>query len=147
MASSLESHLGYWMRTISNHVSLEFERKLATKDVTVAEWVVLRLLFDDVLSPREVAKRVGMTKGAVSKVVDRLDAKGFLRIESGIQDRRSLSIQLSESGRAIVPILAKFADQNDAEFFGHLLDKQRQELLEQLRDLAAHLNLSIIPTE
>jgi hypothetical protein len=40
--SSLESHLGYWLRYVSNHVSHAFALKLAALEVTAAEWVVLR---------------------------------------------------------------------------------------------------------
>ena len=38
----LESHLGYWLRRVSNHVSAEFARLLQARQVTVAEWVALR---------------------------------------------------------------------------------------------------------
>ena len=44
--SSLESHLGYWLRYVSNHVSHAFSLKLAARGVTVAEWVVLRELYE-----------------------------------------------------------------------------------------------------
>ena len=46
MTSDLETHLGYWLRFVSNHVSHAFSLKLQARDVTVAEWVVLRELFD-----------------------------------------------------------------------------------------------------
>ena len=36
-ASDLTSHLGYWLRHVSNHVSHAFARKLESRDVTVAE--------------------------------------------------------------------------------------------------------------
>ncbi len=38
----LTSHLGYWLRYVSNHASHAFARKLDGRDVTVAEWVVMR---------------------------------------------------------------------------------------------------------
>ena len=44
--SPLESHLGYWLRYVSNHVSHAFALKVAARGVTVAEWVVLRELYD-----------------------------------------------------------------------------------------------------
>jgi hypothetical protein len=40
-ASELTAHLGYWLRFVSNHVSLAFARKLESRGVTVADWVVL----------------------------------------------------------------------------------------------------------
>ena len=44
--SSLEDHLGYWLRLLSNEVSARFAGKLESYGVTVAQWVVLRILFD-----------------------------------------------------------------------------------------------------
>ncbi len=146
MISPLEAHIGYWMRSLSNHVSLSFERKLASRDMSVAEWVVLRILFDDDVSPSQLAKQVGMTKGAISKVIDRLEAKGLIKIEPGIQDRRSQTVGLSPEGRSLIPALAQLADQNDAEFFGHLPVERRRELLDLLRELSLHANLITIPT-
>ena len=43
--SDLTDHLGFWLRYVSNHVSHAFAVKLAGKDVTAAEWVVLRALY------------------------------------------------------------------------------------------------------
>ena len=40
--SSLQSHVGFWLRFVSNHVSHAFKLKVETRGVTVAEWVVLR---------------------------------------------------------------------------------------------------------
>ncbi|TBR26261.1 MAG: MarR family transcriptional regulator, partial [Reyranella sp.] len=76
MTSDLETHLGYWLRFVSNHVSHSFSLKLQARGVTVAEWVVLRDLFDgDHVPPSALADRLGMTRGAISKLADRLIAK------------------------------------------------------------------------
>lgn len=146
MISPLEAHIGYWMRNLSNHVSRSFERKLESHDMSVAEWVVLRILFDGHASPSHLAKQIGMTKGAISKIIDRLEAKGLVQIEPGTQDRRSQTVGLSQTGHSLVPSLAKLADQNDVEFFGHLDDGQRQSLLNLLRELSDHAHLTSIPT-
>src|SRR5208337_2712879 len=90
MVNTLEAHLGYWLRFVSNHVSHAFSLKLATREVTVAEWVVLRELYDrDAMAPSELATRLGMTRGAISKLADRLVAKSLLtRTSNDAGDRR-----------------------------------------------------------
>jgi hypothetical protein len=45
-APKLESHLGYWLRRVSNAVSGSFSRALGEKQTSVAEWVLLRELHD-----------------------------------------------------------------------------------------------------
>ena len=76
--SSLESHLGYWIRYVSNHVSHAFALKLAAVRVTVAEWVVLRELYEAESAPSALAERLGMTRGAISKLADRLIDKALI---------------------------------------------------------------------
>src|SRR5690349_1400157 len=128
-ASPLEAHLGYWLRFVSNQVSQSFERKLSALDVSVGEWVVLRELFDgEALVPSELAGKIGMTRGAVSKIMDRLEAKSLITRSANQKDRRFQAVTLSAKGRALVPRLAALADRNDWEFFGHLKAAERQQL-------------------
>ena len=86
-ASLLTSHMGYWLRYVSNHVSHAFARKLEGHDVTVAEWVVLRELFDgENIAPSRLAEKLGLTRGAISKLADRLIDKGLVaRLRTGVE--------------------------------------------------------------
>lgn len=62
--SDLKKHVGFWLRFVSNHVSNAFARKLLASGVTVAEWAVMREMFDDEeTSPDLLAERIGMTRG------------------------------------------------------------------------------------
>lgn len=127
--STLDAHLGYWLRIVSNAVSQSFARKVEAEGVTVAEWVFLRVLYDaGSIAPSELSERMGMTKGAISKLADRLAEKSLIERKSHPQDRRSHALALNKEGRALVPRLAKLADQNDAEFFDALAADERHRL-------------------
>lgn len=146
--SPLEAHLGYWLRVVSNHVSHAFKAKVEAQGVTVAEWVILRALFDQPPArPSEVAERVGLTRGAVSKLVDRLVAKRLMTCEADEHDRRAQRLALSASGRRLVPRLAALADQNDAEAFSALGPSERVALLSTLQKLAHQHDLRAAPLE
>lgn len=146
--SELETHLGYWLRAVSNHVSQAFKTKVEAHGVTVAEWVVLRALFDaDGIKPSELATKLGLTRGAISKLVDRLVAKDLVSVQSDVRDRRAQLVTLKTSGRRIVPKLAALADDNDAQAFGHLEPEQRASLLATLRLLAERLGLRGAPID
>ena len=147
--SSLEDHLGYWMRFVSNHVSHAFALKLEARGVTVAEWVVLRRLFDeaDGVNPSRLAEQAGLSRGAVSKLVDRLAAKGLVDVSEGPDDRRFQTLRLTAAGRRRVPALAALADQNDAEFFGHLDAARRDALAAALKDVVARRGLRAVPVD
>lgn len=134
--SALEDHLGYWLRFVSNHVSHAFRRKVEAAGVTVSEWVVLRRLHGPgPTTPGALIQSLGMSKGAVSKLLDRLAERGLLTRAASEVDRRQQFVALTARGRALVPRLARLADDNDHEFFGHLPAAQRTALLHILQDL------------
>jgi len=144
--SELTAHLGYWLRQVSNHVSQAFARKLEAQDVTVAEWVVLRELHDaDAIAPSQLAERLGMTRGAITKLADRLIVKQLLARSADSRDARAQKLALTARGRKLVPKLAQLADHNDAEFFGHLTQAEHQFMERVLRDLVDRHRLHVVP--
>jgi DNA-binding MarR family transcriptional regulator len=140
--SALDAHLGYWLRVVSNHVSKAFRTEVEQHGVTVAEWVVLRALFDtDDVMPSALATTLGQTRGTISKLVDRLVAKDLVSVRRDPRDGRAQRIALRAAGRRLVPALAALADRNDDTAFGHLTEHQRASLLETVRGIAGHLGL------
>ena len=101
-----ESHLGYWLRFVSNHVSHAFSLKLQARGVTAAEWVVLRALFGVGRAPSELADHLGMTRGAISNFSDRLIAKALVTRRANAGDRRFQSLTLPVTGASTAPKLA-----------------------------------------
>jgi len=146
--SELRDHLGFWLRAVSNHVSHTFARKLLASRVTVAEWVILREMFHrDGTAPSDLATLTGLTRGAVSKLVDRLIAKDLLGRTYADDDRRYQSLALTAAGNKLVPKLAAIADENDKAFFDTLSKKERAKLRATLTKLVEAHNLTTVPIE
>jgi DNA-binding MarR family transcriptional regulator len=144
--SKLEDHMGFWMRFVSNAVSAEFSASMAASGVSVTEWVAVRTLYDaESASHAGLAAALGMTKGAVSKVVSRLQDKGLVTREPHPDSKRAQTLGLTEAGRALVPQLALCADQNDERFFGHLSPAQRKQLLALLKEMTRIHQLKEVP--
>jgi DNA-binding MarR family transcriptional regulator len=75
---------------VSNAISQEFARKVSGEDVTVAEWSFMRTLYDsEAMPPSILAEKMGMTKGAISKLAERLVAKGLVAREESQEDKRA----------------------------------------------------------
>jgi DNA-binding MarR family transcriptional regulator len=146
--SDLQDHLGYWLRYVSNQVSQAFARKVLARDVTVAEWVMLRVLFQhEALAPSALAERLGMTRGAISKLSDRLVSKALVTRTADERDRRYQELAITATGRALVPELAALADQNDAEFFGHLTAADRAAMTRIMQDIIRRHGVRALPVE
>jgi len=109
---------------------------------------VLRALFDgDGVKPRDLAAKIGLTRGAISKLVDRLVAKDLVSVRDDDRDGRAQLITLKASGRGLVPKLAALADENDAKAFGHLDHDQRAFLLATLKGIVEHPRLRPAPVD
>ena len=144
----LDSHLSYWLRLVSNHVSQSFARRVEAAGVTVAEWVLLRALYDaEALQPSALAQTLGLTRGAISKLADRLQQKSLVERRDELSDARAHTLRLTRAGRALVPQLAALADANEAEFFGVLSPAERKTLDAALRQLARHHRLRRSPID
>jgi DNA-binding MarR family transcriptional regulator len=108
---------------------------LAAEDVTVAEWVLMRSLHGKApMTPSSLAERMGLTRGAITKLAERLVAKGLVGRRAHEEDKRAHYLFLTEEGAARVPHLAVLADQNDAAFFG-VLEAQHLTALDRLLKL------------
>lgn len=148
VVSNLTDHTGYWMRMVSNAVSQEFARKVEEEAVTVAEWSFMRALFNEEgMAPTALADRMGMTRGAISKLADRLVAKGLVLRNGSGTDKRGQLLSLTPEGRAKVPLLARLADANDAEYFGVLTGEERDALDRILRGLVERRGLTVTPVD
>src|SRR5262249_23532360 len=108
----------------------------------------LRVLYDaDGLAPSAVAEHLGMTKGAISKLADRLLKKTLIQREANRDDLRAHRLALTPAGRALVPRLARVADVNDASFFGALSPDERRGLERLLRKIAGAHALTNVPID
>lgn len=88
--AELETHLGYWLRRVSNAVSGEFGRSLRARGTSVAEWVLLRQLYErESATPGEMAETLSMTRAgrrvlpALAGIADENDTRFFACLDAG----------------------------------------------------------------
>lgn len=146
--SALEAHLGYWLRRVSNHVSGAFAKALQERQVSVAEWVALSQINErPEIRPAGLAEATGMTRGAVSKVLDKLEDKKWITRKALPADNRSHVLFLTQQGHRALPELKTIADRNDRRFFDCLNAKEKAALGLLLRKLTASNDIRDVPVE
>lgn len=144
--STLETHIGYWARLVSNQVSQTFAQRLEGYGVTVAEWVILRHLYETRdTQARTLTENTGLTKGAISKLIARLENKKLLARRADTSDQRSEKINLTLKGSELVPELARTADRNDVQFFSCLTAQENKTLADLLKKVAAANKITVTP--
>lgn len=88
-----------------------------------------------------------MTRGAISKIVDKLLAKGWIKSRVNPKDNRGQLLSLTPVGRRNLPGLAEIADQNDEQFFACLDAGERSTLRRLPCKLAEHHQIRDVPVE
>ena len=115
--NELQDYYAYWLHRLSGAVLQKFERALAQREVTHAQWYVLITVFrKDANTPQSIAKFLEIDIGSVSRVIDRLVSKGLLVKAPHEEDRRSVFLELTRDGEETISALASIADVQDSEW-------------------------------
>ena len=77
-----------------------------------------------------------MTRGAVSKILDKLSQKKWIKRSAAAEDKRVQLLSLTAAGMQVIPRLARVADENDHRFFDCLTPQERSDLLRLLEKLS-----------
>jgi len=129
----LPVQLGHWLRCVSSQLAQALGRDIQELGVTVSEWDVLRELYEGERRPSVLAEKLGLTRGAMSKLTQKLVANLMITQQATAPDRRGRMLALTDGGRAIVPLLASIADRTDEAFFGGLDPHTRTALVRAMR--------------
>jgi DNA-binding MarR family transcriptional regulator len=79
---------------------------------------VFRVLRDVQPTPSELAGRLGVSKQAVGKVLNEMEARGFVARRSDPRDRRARRVILTAHGRAASDAAIRFSDEIEADLRG-----------------------------
>jgi DNA-binding MarR family transcriptional regulator len=101
-------HFGAWRAICTSHSALaaRMQQALAGADLPPLSWY--ELLFAVKRSPTgkprmsELAEWLTLSRGGITKLVDRLEEAGYLRRVSSKEDRRSLKAELTPAGQRML---------------------------------------------
>ncbi|HLZ78118.1 MAG TPA: MarR family transcriptional regulator [Sphingomonas sp.] len=94
---------GRLMRRIDKLMASFVESRFDTHDVSFQQWVALKVIRDGVArSAGELARELGNTTGATTRLIDVLEARGLLERDRGSADRRVVQLVLTEEGEASI---------------------------------------------
>ena len=96
--------LGYLVGHTRKAMLEELDRELAALDLTTPQYVVISALARSPgASASEFCKGMLYDPGAMTRLLDRLEQKGFVRRARLPGDRRRVTLDLTAEGRAIYP--------------------------------------------
>jgi DNA-binding MarR family transcriptional regulator len=102
------SHLETWRAVVTSHAAVteRVQKALAAADLPPLSWFELLWAVKRSSNGRprmsELAERLTLSRGGITKLVDRLQDAGYLKRVPCTEDRRSLEAELTSAGERMV---------------------------------------------
>lgn len=119
-----------------------FADLFASEGVTFQQYNVLRILRgagDEGLPTLEVGDRMIERTPGVTRIVDRLEKKGWVCRDRGVEDRRRVWCRITQEGLALLDRLDDPVDATDEAIFSSLDDGELDELIRLLDVLRSRM--------
>lgn len=114
---------------------------LAAKGISQGRFTVLMLLTqpgrdlgcaEQVANPGELAERAGVTRATMTGLIDTLVKDGFVRREPAPNDRRMMSVSLTEAGQRLMAQILPGYFRRVARMMKHLSQSERRTMVQLL---------------
>jgi DNA-binding MarR family transcriptional regulator len=133
------SSLGLLFRQLRDGMWAQMERELVKSghDLTFSQFVTLKKLAGGIASVTDLARAAELNPGAMTRLLDRLAAKGLVERVADPGDRRALHIHLTDAGFAIWREIDQCGQRVHDRAFGAMNESERSQLLrllERVRD-------------
>ncbi|MDI5977150.1 MarR family winged helix-turn-helix transcriptional regulator [Amycolatopsis magusensis] len=138
ISALLSYRLSRTSSAMSRSAALRYKREF---DVSLGEWRAIALIAaDPTLTLNRLARRAGLDKAQMSRVVSRLTERGLVNRTAG--SGRSSQLALTEEGTRVYRGLITAANERDADFLA-ILSGEEAAILHRALDKLAELALTV----
>lgn len=136
-----EENVGLLMRRIIHSLLNRVDRRLEMHGLTHAQWAPLYVISRHPgITLAELSRELRIDPGAMTRTLDRLEAKGLCRRERSTQDRRVVHLKLTPDGEtASAPVPGVMCESLNAYLAGFSREEW-QDLLGMLRRMLANVD-------
>ncbi len=97
-----DDNVGYLIKVVYHSMTRMLDQEMAPLDLTAVQWKPIAMIFlGRADTPAELARLNNIDTGAMTRALDRLEAKGLLKRERCLEDRRVVKVALTELGETI----------------------------------------------
>lgn len=129
----LEDSSSHWILRLAQAVESLHNWYLGTYKLTRSQLWTLLAIRQGANQPAQIAKTLGVAPATVTRLVDQLVRKGYVRRSRGGGDRRALFVELTEKAQAELPTLQSASHRADLLLTTGLRPEQRALLHETAR--------------
>ena len=114
------------------------QRRLAEADfdVTIDQWLVLNSIAEKPdISQLEIAEKVFKDAASVTRIIELLIKKNYLKRDAHQKDRRRFTLQITKEGKAMIKSVSKIVEQNRAIALNGLTEKDLNHMRQTLNTI------------
>jgi DNA-binding MarR family transcriptional regulator len=98
------AQFGYLVSQIRNALFAALDKEMLPLDLTASQYVVvIGAMLNRARTVNEFCQMAGIEPGPMSRLLDRLEAKGIVRRVRDLEDRRQVNVTLTDKGAALYP--------------------------------------------
>ena len=144
MKEIFEENIGLLIHDVARLLRVLYDRQMSSIGLTRSQWWLLTyLFFKDGINQSELAILMDMEKAPLSRLLDRMEKKGWVIRKNESKDRRTKNIYLSESIKPLISSMRDKAAEYRRESLSILTDKERNKLKAILQILKQDLTSKI----
>ena len=131
-----DANLALLIRQVREGLMHQLERELTAIGVELnySQYLVLKLLAKyGPQMPGDLSKCMEHNAGAMTRLLDRLEDKGYVRRQPHAEDRRALSIDLTEAGQALWKTINSCSERIQSTAVRDLAQPDREKLFDLLK--------------
>lgn len=140
MSPDEEHYIGYTMTDVARLLRTVFERRVRPLGLTRAQWVTIaRLHRRPGLSQSEVADLLEIEKASAGRLIDRMEAKGWIERRADPLDRRINRLHLTEEAERLHALIWPIAETTVDDALGELSRDERRTLSKLMQRVKGRL--------
>jgi DNA-binding MarR family transcriptional regulator len=141
----LSRNFGFLLNDVARLMRTVYDRRVRSLGLTRSQWWVLNHLFrGDGVTQTELAETLEIEKPTLGRLLDRLEAKGWVRREDDATDRRAWRVYLTEEVGPAMRELRAVAAELRRDALAGLSAAERERFVDTL--LAIKANLAKLPS-
>jgi len=95
-----DDNAGFLIKLVYLSLNRALDQEMAQLELTAIQWRPIAMLYQGrAETSAELARLNGVDTGAMTRTLDRLEAKGLVQRTRSLEDRRVVRIMLTDSGR------------------------------------------------
>lgn len=120
--------VGHLLNQVMFAMRRDIEQRMGDHDLTAAQWLPLwKLKLGAARTAQELARQMGVDAGSMTRLLDRLEAKGLIGRLRSATDRRVVNLVLTAAGEAVVEHVPQaLADVNNTYLQGFSVTEWEQ---------------------